>query len=216
MQILIGTGGVPGHSLQAMLVPICAYVVMAISLNLTVGVLGELSPGPCGLYERGRLHPALSLRHVHAGRPCPAAPLRLLSPWWSARYLAGHCRLCSSAFRCCGCSGDYLAIVTLAFGEIIKKHHQQPVCWHWTAGPASQPHERCHAPGRRAARLIIGGPMGVGGVPKISTFARRLHSGDGDARDCLQPGEQPCRTRHYGRSGQPHCGGERGHQHHQV
>ena len=29
-------------SLKGMLVPICAYVVMAVSLNLTVGILGEL------------------------------------------------------------------------------------------------------------------------------------------------------------------------------
>jgi len=30
-------------TLQGQLVPICAYVVMTLSLNLTVGVLGELS-----------------------------------------------------------------------------------------------------------------------------------------------------------------------------
>ena len=36
-----------------MLVPICAYVVMAISLNLTVGILGELSLGHAGFMSVG-------------------------------------------------------------------------------------------------------------------------------------------------------------------
>lgn len=40
-------------SLKGMLVPICAYVVMAISLNLTVGVLGELSLGHAGFMSVG-------------------------------------------------------------------------------------------------------------------------------------------------------------------
>ena len=40
LRILIGFGGI-SSSLQGMLVPICAYVVMAISLNLTVGILGS-------------------------------------------------------------------------------------------------------------------------------------------------------------------------------
>ena len=32
-------------SMRGMLVPICAYMVMAVSLNLVVGILGELSLG---------------------------------------------------------------------------------------------------------------------------------------------------------------------------
>ena len=35
--------GLLSRSLTGMLVPICAYIVMAVSLNLTVGILGELS-----------------------------------------------------------------------------------------------------------------------------------------------------------------------------
>ena len=38
-------------TLQGQLVPICAYVVMALSLNLTVGVLGELSLGHAGFRD---------------------------------------------------------------------------------------------------------------------------------------------------------------------
>ena len=38
-QVMISTGAMTS-SLKGQLVPICAYVVMAISLNLTVGILG--------------------------------------------------------------------------------------------------------------------------------------------------------------------------------
>ena len=37
--------GMLTRSLKGQLVPICCYIVMAVSLNLTVGVLGALSMG---------------------------------------------------------------------------------------------------------------------------------------------------------------------------
>ena len=42
---LLGGAGMLSSTVRGQLVPICAYVVMALSLNLTVGVLGELSLG---------------------------------------------------------------------------------------------------------------------------------------------------------------------------
>ena len=52
LQTMITSGSITS-SLKGMLVPICAYVVMAISLNLTVGVLGELSLGHAGFMSVG-------------------------------------------------------------------------------------------------------------------------------------------------------------------
>ena len=51
-QVLISTG-VMTRSLKGQLVPICAYIVMAISLNLTVGISGELSLGHAGFMSVG-------------------------------------------------------------------------------------------------------------------------------------------------------------------
>ena len=51
--ILQALNGSLSSSLKGMLVPICAYVVMAVSLNLTVGVLGELSLGHAGFMSMG-------------------------------------------------------------------------------------------------------------------------------------------------------------------
>ena len=47
MQMLIGTGNV-SSLMQGLLVPLCVYVILAVSLNLTVGILGELSLGHAG------------------------------------------------------------------------------------------------------------------------------------------------------------------------
>ena len=47
MEILMNTGHV-SSLLKGLLVPFCIYVIMAVSLNLTVGILGELSLGHAG------------------------------------------------------------------------------------------------------------------------------------------------------------------------
>ena len=41
------------RSLKGQLVPICVYIVMAVSLNLTVGISGELSLGHAGFMSVG-------------------------------------------------------------------------------------------------------------------------------------------------------------------
>ena len=47
MQIMIKTGHV-SSLMQGLLVPLCVYIILAVSLNLTVGILGELSLGHAG------------------------------------------------------------------------------------------------------------------------------------------------------------------------
>ena len=45
--------GFIGHNLQGQFVPICVYVSLAISLNLVVGISGELSLGHAGFMAVG-------------------------------------------------------------------------------------------------------------------------------------------------------------------
>lgn len=52
MQLLV-SGGKLSNSLSGQLVPICVYICMAVSLNLTVGILGELSLGHAGFMSVG-------------------------------------------------------------------------------------------------------------------------------------------------------------------
>ena len=52
MQAMMLTGSL-SYTIIGMMVPICAYIVMAVSLNLTVGILGELSLGHAGFMSVG-------------------------------------------------------------------------------------------------------------------------------------------------------------------
>nr|WP_325184852.1 branched-chain amino acid ABC transporter permease [uncultured Oscillibacter sp.] len=113
----LSANGSLSRSLTGQLVPICCYMSMAVSLNLTVGILGELSLGHAGFMSVGAFSgivAAMSLQSL-----IPAAPLRLAVAMLvgaAAAALAGLV-VGSPVLRL---RGDYLAIVTLAFGEIIK------------------------------------------------------------------------------------------------
>lgn len=47
MEILM-SAGLTSSLINGMLVPLCVYAILAVSLNLTVGILGELSLGHAG------------------------------------------------------------------------------------------------------------------------------------------------------------------------
>lgn len=49
----LSKAGVLNRSMTGLLVPICCYMSMAVSLNLTVGILGELSLGHAGFMSVG-------------------------------------------------------------------------------------------------------------------------------------------------------------------
>lgn len=117
LQILSGQK-VLSSTARGMLVPICAYVVMAVSLNLTVGVMGELSLGHAGFMSVGAFMgttAAVSLQGVIASAPLRLAIAMAVGAVFAAiiGFLIGIPVL--------RLRGDYLAIVTLAFGEIIKE-----------------------------------------------------------------------------------------------
>ena len=84
------------------LVPITAYIVMAISLNLVVGIAGDLSLGHAGFMSVGAYTGIVTAVALESA--VPSDPIRLVIGIPVLRL-----------------SGDYLAIVTLAFGEIIKE-----------------------------------------------------------------------------------------------
>ena len=115
IQLLSGMGMLT-NSLSGQLVPICAYIIMAISLNLTVGILGELSLGHAGFMSVGGFVGAFV--SVCVGDAVPG--------WlcFTLALLAGTAAAALFGFLIgipvLRLQGDYLAIVTLAFGEIIK------------------------------------------------------------------------------------------------
>ena len=116
IQLLISTDHV-SRLMKGMLVPICAYIVMAISLNLTVGILGELSLGHAGFMSMGAFTGTCASLMMMGSVTNPG--LRLgLSMLVGAVF--GGITGFLIGIPVLRLKGDYLAIVTLAFGEIIK------------------------------------------------------------------------------------------------
>lgn len=116
VQLLI-TAGQMSSLMQGLLVPMCTYSIVAIGLNLCVGYLGELSIGHAGFMCVGAFSGAFCtklLESVITNKILLFAVALLVGTAMAAffGFLIGIPVL--------RLRGDYLAIVTLAFGEIIK------------------------------------------------------------------------------------------------
>lgn len=165
IKIMMLTGSV-SPLLKGMLVPICAYVVMAVSLNLTVGVMGELSLGHAGFMSVGAftgVTAAVLLKN--AGLP-PMLQL-LLGIVVGMIFAAVFGFLIGIPVL--RLRGDYLAIVTLAFGEIIKSiFNNLYVGFDGKGLHLSFLNDNTNL--LPDGKLIIGGPMGISGIPRLATF----------------------------------------------
>ena len=113
---LMSVMGMMTSSFAGQLVPICAYVVLAVSLNLTVGILGELSLGHAGFMSVGAFAGTLVYTLTFENTPLPVS---ILLSFLVVGAVAGIFGLLIG-IPVLRLQGDYLAIVTLAFGEIIK------------------------------------------------------------------------------------------------
>ena len=114
-QTLSATGNL-SNLLQGLLVPLCVYTIASISLNLVVGFSGELSLGHAGFMCVGAYSSALFSNVV--GDALPSVPRLILAILVGAAVAAVFGILIGVPVL--RLRGDYLAIVTLAFGEIIK------------------------------------------------------------------------------------------------
>ncbi len=154
--------------MSGLLVPICWYVTLAVSLNLTVGISGELSLG-------------------HAGFMCIGAYVGSIFSLLSANVIANELVRFILAIVVGGLvaalfglligipvlrlRGDYLAIVTLAFGEIIKTlvnnlfiaTDKNGIHINITSISAMELDAD-------TKKIILDGPAGISGVPRSSTF----------------------------------------------
>ena len=114
---LLKENGMLSRSLAGQLIPICCYMSMAVSLNLTVGILGELSLGHAGFMSVGAFSGVVAAMGLSGVIPSPTARLAI------AMLVGTVCAAIAGAIvgtPVLRLKGDYLAIVTLAFGEIIK------------------------------------------------------------------------------------------------
>ena len=162
----LSMGGGLSATLQGQLVPVCAYVVMALSLNLTVGVLGELSLGHAGFMSVGAFSGAVAASALQG--VIPASGVRLALAMLIGAVFAGIVGTLISV-PVLRLNGDYLAIVTLAFGQIIKSIIENL----YVGVDGSDLHFSFLKPTvtlEQGGRMILNGPMGIPNIEKISTF----------------------------------------------
>ncbi len=165
VQAMIMTGSITS-SFKGQLVPICAYIVMAVSLNLTVGVLGELSLGHAGFMSVGAFTGIVVTTTL--ADIIPIGPLRLAIAMVAGGLGAGLAGVLVGV-PVLRLKGDYLAIVTLAFGQIIMNIVNVLYIGKDENGLHFSLLEQKFKLGE-GGKMIINGPIGVSGVSKLSTF----------------------------------------------
>lgn len=160
------SAGLINNSISGQLVPICTYIVMALSLNLTVGFLGELSLGHAGFVSVGAFSGVVVAASLQD--KITFDPLRLLIAVIIGGILAGIVGLLIG-IPVLRLRGDYLAIVTLAFGEIIKNIIN---CLYVGADRKGLHFSMTDVKslGMENGRVILNGPQGAVGVDQIASF----------------------------------------------
>lgn len=152
---------------KGFLIPVCSYIVLAVSLNLLVGVCGELSLGHAGFMGIGAFTGIVAAALLTNAVPNPI--VRLIFAMFAGGILAGVISFIIG-IPVLRLRGDYLAIVTLAFGEILKN-----IIGNMYVGVDSYGFHVSLASGGMAladgGTMILSGPRGATGVTKLSTFA---------------------------------------------
>ena len=118
LQQMISAGAIT-RSLKGQLVPICCWIIMAVSLNLVIGISGELSLGHAGFMSVGAFAGAVISGWLLKVYNMDNELLRLVLSIAGGGVCAGIAGVIIGV-PVLRLRGDYLAIVTLAFGEIIR------------------------------------------------------------------------------------------------
>ncbi|MDY3005432.1 branched-chain amino acid ABC transporter permease [Anaerococcus sp. AGMB00486] len=132
-------GGVIDSYWQAILFFLCINIILSISLNITVGNLGQITLGHAGFMSIGAYTAGIFLKTELVGG---------VGGFIISLLLAGLVAFLFSliiGIPVLRLNGDYLAIVTLAFGEIIRVLAEN--------------------------LTITGGAQGMTGIPTIDSFA---------------------------------------------
>lgn len=109
-------GKVLSRQMMSLIVPICVYVMMAVSLSLVVGFLGELSLGHAAFMSIGAYAGGLVLVATQEALPTVISLILAVIVGGAAAAVLGVV----IGIPVLRLKGDYLAIVTLGFGEIVK------------------------------------------------------------------------------------------------
>lgn len=165
VQILMGTGHM-SSLMKGLLVPFCIYVIMAVSLNLTVGILGELSLGHAGFMCVGAFAGALFSKFMK-GSMNPTVSLIIAVIIGAVVAAVFGILIGIPVLRL---KGDYLAIVTLAFGEIIKNIINAVYLGRDGSGFHISLKDSMSLNMDADGEVLIKGAQGITGTPQAATF----------------------------------------------
>lgn len=151
---------------KGLLVPLCTYAILAVSLNLTVGILGELSLGHAGFMCVGAFSSAFFSVCMKETLPTMPRFLIALIIGVTAAALSGLL----IGIPVLRLKGDYLAIVTLAFGEIIKNLANVLYVGRDENGFHFSIKDAISLGLGEEGKVLINGAQGITGTPKDSNF----------------------------------------------
>jgi branched-chain amino acid transport system permease protein len=165
VSIFQSAGSIP-RMITSLLVPVCCYVVAAIGLNMNVGISGELNLGQAGFMALGGFSAAVV--NACLVNTISSDIIRLIICIIVGTIFAAIIGWLMS-IPVLKLEGDYLAIVTLAFGQIIMNLINNLYVGVDSAGiHFSFINNTMEL--QEGGKVIISGPMGVTGNNSISTF----------------------------------------------
>ena len=166
IMMILTKAGALSSLLKGLLVPLCIYAIIAVALNLTVGILGELSLGHAGFMCVGAFTSAFFsflMKDTMA-----AGPRFLIAIIIGAVVSALFGLLIGIPVL--RLQGDYLAIVTLAFGEIIKNVINVLYVGRDANGFHFSTKDFMSLNMEPDGKIIINGAQGITGTPHDSNF----------------------------------------------
>lgn len=166
MQTLISTGHI-SSSLQGLLIPFCYYVILSVSLNLVVGVLGELSLGHAGFMCVGAFSSVFFTKCMQ--ETITNGTLRFIIALLIGAVVAAVFGVLIG-IPVLRLKGDYLAIVTLAFGEIIKNLVNVLYIGKDSSGFHFSMKDSLSLGMEPGGTVLVNGPQGMTSIPKDATF----------------------------------------------
>lgn len=164
LEVMLKTGNL-SSLLTGLLVPATCYLVAAIGLNLNVGVSGELNLGQAGFMAVGAFSGVCVSGYL--ADILPAVPRLILA------IIVGMLLTALVGFLIgipvLKLQGDYLAIVTLAFGQIVMNLIMNLYVAYDSTGIKVSFVESKFELGE-GGKYLINGPMGATGTQRIANF----------------------------------------------
>ena len=166
VQTMITTGNM-SSLMQGLLVPMCTYSIVAIGLNLCVGYLGELSIGHAGFMCVGAFSSAFCTKLLQDSiqNEVVLFLIAIAVGTIAAAFFGFLIGIPVLRLR-----GDYLAIVTLAFGEIIKNLLNSFYVGRDASGFHVSLKDALSLNLDETGDVIINGAQGITGMPRSATF----------------------------------------------